>query len=171
MALILGIDPGSRITGFGLIRLQRDQIEHVMHGVIQMDAKDDFNTRICDLGMALKKILKTHRPDGVAVEKIFLGKNADSAFKLGHARGVLIYECQLAKIQVSEYATRVIKKTITGKGSAEKTDVQAYLEKFLGLSEIQSIDASDALAVAVHHAFQLQKPRAYVKAALEGDLL
>ena len=158
MSIILGIDPGSRITGFGVVRLrqlQASSLETLGYGVIQLDPAMPFALRMKELGESLQEILKKYKPESVAIEKIFLGKNADSAFKLGHARGVAMYESVRANAEVFEYATRVVKKGITGKGNASKEEVQVVLERLLGLRHIQRIDASDALAMAAHHAFSL----------------
>ena len=152
MSIILGIDPGSRNTGFGVIHVKNGLLEHVSHGVIQLNPKDGFPARMRDLGQSLKKIFSKYQPNIVVIEKIFLGKNADSAFKLGHARGVAMYEAAVAGAEVLEYATRLVKKGITGKGSAQKEDVQVMLQRFLKIQKIKSLDASDALALAVYQA-------------------
>ncbi len=155
--IILGVDPGSRITGFGVIEINRGQITHVNHGVIVMEASDSFPKRMHDLGMAFREVMGKYKPHDVVIEKIFLGKNPDSAFKLGHARGVIMYEAGLADSKVHEYATRAVKKGITGTGAADKEDVQAVLKVLLHLQAINRIDASDALAMACYHAFELKK--------------
>ncbi len=158
MSIILGIDPGSRITGFGVVRLhslRSSSLECLGCGVIQLEAKAPFALRMKELGESLRQILSKYKPQAVAIEKIFLGKNADSAFKLGHARGVAMYEAALAEAEVHEYATRVVKKGIVGRGGASKEEVQAVLERLLNLRTIRRIDASDALALAVHHAYNV----------------
>ena len=96
------------------------------------------------------------KPDHLSLEKLFLGKNADSAFKMGHARGVVIYESLLANCQVYEYATRVVKKGITGNGGAEKEHVRLVVLNMLQIGPVKSLDASDALAMACFHATQLR---------------
>lgn len=160
MALtILGVDPGSRITGFGVIRIDGDRIEHINHGVILLDEKTSFPERIIELGQAFKEVMARYQPHEVVIEKIFLGKNADSAFKLGHARGVVMYEAGVAGAVVHEYATRVVKKGVTGNGGASKEDVQFILQSLLKLKAITRIDASDALAMAVHHSFERKKKK------------
>lgn len=167
--LILGVDPGSRITGFGLVRINAGpagQIEHVSHGVIAMDAKGAFPDRMMELGSGFQELMQKYRPDHVSIEKIFLGKNADSAFKLGHARGVAMYESVRGGAKVFEYATRLVKKGVTGDGSASKEQVQAVLKAILRLQKIDRIDASDALAMACHHAYQLQREQV-VRRAVE----
>lgn len=154
---ILGVDPGSRITGFGILRVVNGQVEHVNHGVIVLDAGQSFAIRMKQLGESFKELMAKYQPDQVVIEKIFLGKNADSAFKLGHARGVIMYEAGMGEAQVFEYATRAVKKGVTGTGGASKEDVQAILMALLNIKAINRIDASDALAMACHHAFELKK--------------
>lgn len=165
-SLILGVDPGSRVTGFGLVRVQRGHIEHVSHGVIVMDADGAFPDRMLELGSAFREIMEKYKPQHVAIEKIFLGKNADSAFKLGHARGVVMYEAMRGGAQVYEYATRVVKKGVTGDGGASKEQVQAVLKALLRLQKIERLDASDALAMACHHAYEVQRQQ-LVRRAVE----
>lgn len=165
-SLILGVDPGSRVTGFGLVRVQRGNIEHVSHGVIVMDSDGDFPRRMLELGSAFRELMEKHHPDQVSIEKIFLGKNADSAFKLGHARGVIMYESLCSGAKVFEYATRIVKKGVTGNGGASKEQVQAVLKAILRLPKIERMDASDALAMACHHAFEVQR-RQLIRRAVE----
>lgn len=154
--IILGIDPGSRVTGFAVIEVNRKTglIRHLNHGVIVLDVKKKFSERICDLGQGLRQVLTKHQPHQVVIEKIFLGRNADSAFKLGHARGVAMYEALLVKAEVIEYATRSVKKGIVGTGAASKEEVAMALSRLLNMKAINRLDASDALALAVYHAFQ-----------------
>ncbi|MNK19548.1 Crossover junction endodeoxyribonuclease RuvC [compost metagenome] len=154
---ILGVDPGSRITGFGVIRVTNGKIEHINHGVIMLDTDNGFPSRMTELGLAFREVMTKYNPDHVVIEKIFLGKNADSAFKLGHARGVIMYEAGVGKADVAEYATRVVKKGVTGNGGSSKEDVQAILKAVLNITSINRIDASDALAMACHHAFEMKK--------------
>jgi len=154
---ILGVDPGSRITGFGIVRVVHGKIEHLNHGVILLDTTGSFPQRMTELGGAFREVIEKYHPDQVVIEKIFLGKNADSAFKLGHARGVIMCEAGRRGAEVYEYATRSVKKGVTGNGGASKEDVQAILKAILNLKSINRIDASDALAMACHHAFELKK--------------
>lgn len=153
---ILGIDPGSRFLGFAVIDVAPQNIRVVEIGVYKFNQNLELNRRLVDVGTGIKELLQSYKPDHVSVEKIFLGKNADSAFKLGHARGVVIYQCVDREIPLYEYATRVVKKGITGRGSAEKEQVRATLEAYLKIDKIKSLDASDALALAVHHGLQLR---------------
>lgn len=157
-SLVLGVDPGSRITGFGLVRVHRGgELEHVSHGVIVMSGEAEFPQRMLELGSAFRELMEKYRPRDVAIEKIFLGKNADSAFKLGHARGVAMYEAVRGGAEVFEYATRLVKKGVTGNGGASKEQVQAVLKALLRLQKIDRLDASDALAMACHHAYAIHQ--------------
>lgn len=161
---ILGVDPGSRFTGFGVLEVTssgaRDyKITHLNHGVIILDEKTSFQNRLVELGKAFGQILKKYSPDQVVIEKIFLGKNADSAFRLGHTRGVILYEALLQSLEVYEYATRSVKKGVTGSGAASKEDVLATLKFLLNLGSLQQLDASDALAMAYYHASVLKKEK------------
>jgi len=134
------------------------RIQHINHGVILMEPKAPFSQRMKELGEAMDTILKKYQPDEVVIEKIFLGKNADSAFKLGHARGVALYESAKFGSNVIEYATRIVKKGIAGTGAATKEEVQACLLRLLNIKAIARIDASDALALATYHAFLVTNP-------------
>lgn len=152
MAIIIGIDPGSHVTGFGVLKQQGSRVEHISHGVILLPKTEELPKRLSVLFESFQTILAKYKPDHVVVEKIFLGKNADSAFKLGHARGLVLGLASAQGAQVHEYATRVIKKAIAGKGSAEKEQVRFMVEKILKLDAIEKLDASDALAMALYHA-------------------
>jgi crossover junction endodeoxyribonuclease RuvC len=159
--IIFGIDPGSRVAGFGIIKTNNkansnEAYDVLSHGIIVMPEKKSFQERLLVLGQGMQKLLKKYQPDEVAIEKIFLGKNADSAFKLGHARGVAMYECARLNLPIYEYATRSIKQSITGKGSADKEQVRKVVQMLLSIKEIEHLDASDALAAAVHHAHQIK---------------
>ncbi len=164
---ILGIDPGSRFLGFAVIDVAPQNIKVVEIGVYKFNQNFDLNRRLVEVGAGMSELLDTYKPNHVSLEKIFLGKNADSAFKLGHARGVVIYQCIHRELPLFEYATRVVKKGITGKGSAEKEQVRATLEAYLKIEKIKSLDASDALALAVHHGLQLRQQQLVSRAQLK----
>jgi crossover junction endodeoxyribonuclease RuvC len=153
---IVGIDPGSRITGYGILQVDRDRIVHIDHGVIDVHGDKKFSRRIKEIGLQLRQIFALHNPDIVVIEQIFLGKNADSAFKLGHARGIAMYEAELCGSEVVEYATRLVKKGITGLGQATKEQVAMNLSRLMRVPMQGKIDASDALAMAYHHAVQIE---------------
>lgn len=159
MAIILGLDPGSRYTGVGVINADRDRIEHIYHGVIDASKEETFHQRVTKIGRGFEEILLKFQPQVVVIEQIFLGKSADSAFKLGHARGICMYEAVKSGADVREYATRLVKKGVTGSGAADKLQVQAALEKLLQVRIQGAIDASDALALAYHHSVQMELER------------
>lgn len=153
--IILGIDPGSRFLGYGVLSVEGSQIKPIDYGVLKFDPDVPLSERLQLIGLGVRELLVKYRPDHMSLEKIFLGKNADSAFKMGHARGVVIYESLLAQCQVFEYATRVVKKGITGNGGAEKEHVRLVVRNMLKIGPVSSLDASDALAMACFHATQL----------------
>jgi crossover junction endodeoxyribonuclease RuvC len=148
--IILGVDPGSHRTGFGLIEVTGERIRHLNHGVIMLSDEASFPAKMLALGESLQMLMKKHGPKVIAVEKIFLGKSPESAFQLGHARGVVLAESARSGAQICEYATRSVKKGVTGNGGASKEDVQTALQKLLGLVKLVNLDASDALALAVY---------------------
>ncbi len=154
--IILGIDPGSRVLGFGVIAVHNSQLKAVDFGILKFNGEVALAERLLTIGQGVQELFLKFKPDHLSLEKIFLGNNADSAFKLGHARGVIIYEALKAKAEVFEYATRVVKKGITGNGGAEKEHVRVVIRNLLGLATLQSLDASDALAMACFHASQLR---------------
>lgn len=159
MTLIMGIDPGSQNTGFGIIKVDGNRIEHISHGVISVPPSLEFNERIGIIAAEVEILMERIQPQITVIERIFLGKNADSAFKLGHARGVIVASAIRSGAEVIEYATRVVKRGITGNGNADKDQVQAVLFASLGIRERAKADASDALALAYYHARQIEIDR------------
>lgn len=151
--IFVGIDPGSIKTGFGVIEVSGSEVRHINHGVILLADETTFSDRLLALSDSLQMIFKKYKASHVIIEKIFLGKNPDSAFKLGHARGIAMAEAARAGTQIHEYATRVVKKSVAGTGAASKEQVQLALKARLRLSHIVNFDASDALAMALHHAY------------------
>lgn len=155
--IILGIDPGSRFLGFAAISVENGNMKPLEYGVLKFNTKEDISVRLHEIGQGVRDLIQSYKPQQMSLEKIFLGKSADSAFKMGHARGVVIYEALCAKVQVFEYATRAVKKGITGSGSAEKEHVRLVVQNLLKLPPIKSLDASDALAMACYHASQMKR--------------
>ncbi len=155
--IILGLDPGSRVIGYGCVRITEDaEVLHLNHGSIALGEASLYG-RLGRLSEVLLRMLPEFRPDWVMVEKIFVGKSVDSAFRLGLARGVCLAECSKENILFKECAPKSMKKSITGNGSASKDQVALVLKKLLGLSEIMgSEDASDGLALAYYGATQLK---------------
>jgi crossover junction endodeoxyribonuclease RuvC len=152
LRIILGIDPGTQFTGFGVIKADGDRIIHVTHGLIAPPSKLEFNERIAIISSEIDALIERFSPDLTVIEKIFLGKNPDSAFKLGHARGIAVASAIRSGSSVVEYAARSVKKGITGNGASTKEQVQLVLFSLLGLKGRVQSDASDALALAYYHA-------------------
>ncbi len=149
---ILGIDPGTRVTGFGLIEKQGNRLIHIDNGAIYTRADDQLAYRLKISYDGLCRVLNEYRPQAVAVERIFVAKNALSALKLGHARGVAMLAGVNASLPVTEYSAVEVKNAVVGYGKAGKTQVQQMVRVLLNLPEIAQEDASDALAVAICHA-------------------
>ncbi len=151
MTCIIGIDPGSRKTGFGVVELDGQIIHHVTAGLLEV-GDGDFPDRLKRIFEGLTFIIERYRPDMMAVEKVFLHKNADSALKLGQARGSAICAGVGQSLSVHEYSATQIKKSVVGNGHAKKHQIQYMVSVILSLSDVPHEDAADALACAVTHA-------------------
>ncbi len=149
---ILGIDPGSRITGYGIVNHNGNRLVHVDNGAIHTDCHKDFPLRLQKIYRSLTEIIEQYRPEAVAVENIFFATNAQSALKLGQARGAAIVAGVNAGLPVFEYTALQVKQAVVGHGRASKDQVQKMLKVLLNLPEVAQEDASDALAVAICHA-------------------
>ena len=156
LAIILGLDPGSQRAGYGVIDFQPNQLRHLDSGTIKIDIRLSWEQRLEFIYNSLDPILSKYSPDQIIIEKVFLGKNADSAFKLGQVRGVLLLLASQHKTSVFEYAAKKIKKVVTGHGGATKEHVQLIVSRLLGLAKFSSFDQSDALAIALCHCFASQ---------------
>ncbi|MBI2066447.1 MAG: crossover junction endodeoxyribonuclease RuvC [Deltaproteobacteria bacterium] len=148
---ILGIDPGSQITGLGVIEKNGSGLRHLENIAYRVHTKDLFAERLWEIFCMLKEAIKKFRPDAVAIEKVFLAKNAMSALKLGEARGVSMLAAASENIPIYEYSTREVKQAVTGYGQATKEQIQKMVQQLLKLPEVAAEDASDALAVAICH--------------------
>jgi crossover junction endodeoxyribonuclease RuvC len=148
---VLGIDPGSRITGYGVVDKIGNKLVHVDNGAIFTDKAEDFAGRLKRIFDGLSEVIAQYHPDEVAVENIFFSTNVQSALKLGQARGAAIVAAVHAGLPVAEYTALQVKQAVVGQGRAEKGQVQKMLKVLLGLPEIAQEDASDALAVAICH--------------------
>ncbi len=151
MTLILGIDPGSRITGYGVINAIGSRNEYVASGCIRISG-DHLPDRLQQVFEGVLEIIRLHCPQEMAIEQVFMAKNADSALKLGQARGAAIVAGVSSKLPVAEYAARAVKQAVVGKGSADKAQVQHMVRSILKLPGLPQVDASDALAIALCHA-------------------
>jgi crossover junction endodeoxyribonuclease RuvC len=145
---ILGIDPGSKRTGYGIVELSGHALRAVAWGVIRNDTTDSFPDRLQRIHEGLSEVIRLHKPAEASVEKVFLAKNAASALKLGQARGAAILTCRLHGLSVHEYSAREVKAATTGYGAAPKGQVGAMVRRLLGIHEPLPSDASDALAMA-----------------------
>lgn len=153
MAIILGIDPGSRTTGFGVIEMRGHNPVYIASGCIRCgEGKVAPRLRIIHDG--IQQLFGQYQPSEFAIERAFMGKNADSALKLGQARGVAMVVAALHDLEVFEYAPRAIKQAVTGAGGAEKEQVQHMVATLLKLPGCPQADAADALAVALCHGYQ-----------------
>jgi len=147
---ILGIDPGSRFTGFGIIEVLGDQAVCIAQGVIKVGT-GAFPQRLGIIFEGVQQLIREHQPDQAAVETVFVSHNAGSALKLGQARGAAVCAAIAAGLEVAEYSPRSVKQAIVGKGSADKVQVQHMVRILLSASEAFAEDAADALAVALCH--------------------
>ena len=149
---ILGLDPGLRKTGWGVIRVEGNRLSHLGHGVIAPDEKAPFAERLLALFDGISAVVADWTPDEAAIEETFMNNNAASALKLGHARAAALLAPAKAGLPVAEYAARVVKKSVVGTGAADKDQVAFMIARILPGSGGASADAADALAVAVAHA-------------------
>lgn len=153
MTRILGIDPGSQRTGAGLVDVAADgRLTHVHHTPLVLTDAADFPRRLRLLIDGLWMLIEEFKPDEVAIEEVFLARNAMSALKLGQARGAAIAACVARDLPVAEYAAKEVKLALVGKGGADKTQVQHMVGAMLNLKTKLQPDAADALAVAITHA-------------------
>ena len=148
---VLGLDPGSRNTGWGIVREQSGVLSLVEAGVIRVGCLGEVDVRLGAIFDALSGFLARHKPDEAAMEDVFVSKNVSSALKLGQARGAAMAACAVAGIRVHAYEPTVVKKSVVGVGRAEKSQVAFMVSQVLGCRNDLAVDASDALAVAVCH--------------------
>jgi len=149
---ILGIDPGSQVTGYGIVELVGALTRPVAWGGIR--TKGEHTDRLKQIFEAVGDLVTEHAPDEIAIERVFVSRNADSALKLGQARAAALCATFDRDIPIHEYAAREVKKAIAGTGAADKEQVQQMVRVLLGLRGIMQPDAADALAIAICHAHQ-----------------
>lgn len=159
MARILGIDPGSRITGYGIIEeISRGSSKYIASGSIRVKA-DLFPERLKQIFDGITEVIALYQPTEMAIEQVFMHKNADSALKLGQARGAAICASMVAGLPVSEYAARQVKQALVGKGGADKSQVQHMVKILLCIQGELQMDASDALGISLCHSHYQQTER------------
>jgi crossover junction endodeoxyribonuclease RuvC len=149
---ILGIDPGSQITGFGIVEVSGNRTAAVEWGSIRSDG--EHSDRLRNIFLALGRVVREFKPAEIAIERVFLHRNADSALKLGQARAAAICATFEADVPIYEYSARHIKQAVVGRGGAEKEQVQRMVQMILGVRDSIAPDAADALAAAICHAHE-----------------
>ena len=153
LTVVLGIDPGSRVTGYGVIRQINRALHYLDSGCIRT-SNGEFSERLLQIFDGICTLLDEYSPDEVAIEQVFTHKNPNSALKLGHARGVAMVACASHRVVVNEYSARAVKQALVGYGGAEKTQVQQMVVNLLMLPKTPQADAADALAIAICHLHQ-----------------
>ena len=152
MVRIIGIDPGLRHTGWGVIQAEGTRLSYVADGAVHSVNEDDLATRLLQIHQQILVVLDEFKPDEAAIEETFVNKDARATLKLGQARGVVMLAPVLRKIGVAEYAPNVIKKTVVGVGHAEKDQVKHMVKILLPRAQLNTADSVDALAIAICHA-------------------
>ena len=151
MRIILGIDPGSRKCGYGLIDSAGNKLNYLASGVIKVESKN-FPERLSIIFTELSQIIDQYHPQIAAVEEVFMGRNASSALKLGQARGAALVACSNKGVDVAEYSARKVKQALVGSGKADKHQMKSMITTLLRLDSVPQEDAADALSIAVCHA-------------------
>jgi crossover junction endodeoxyribonuclease RuvC len=164
---LLGLDPGLRRTGWGMVEARGNALRFVDAGVVATDPADDLAIRLDALYRGLREVLARERPNAAAVEETVVNVNADSSLKLGHARGVVLLAAAHAGLEVTEYASKTVKRAVVGTGAAHKRQVAMMVGVLLPGSGRLGADAADALAVAICHAHH-RAARTRLAAALAG---
>ena len=157
---VLGIDPGSETTGWGVVEGDARRYKALDFGTVRANPRERFSARLLKISSGVEALIEKFRPDVCAVEEAFFAANAKTALKLGHVRGVVLLAAERAGLEIAEYAPRLIKQTVVGYGAAEKQQVQEMMRVLLKLKAAPTPhDASDALAVAVTHLHHARRPK------------
>src|SRR6202790_5523887 len=164
---VLGIDPGSQRTGFGVLDAVGARLTYVASGVIRTE-KGEFTDRLCEIFRCVQTLVARYRPHEIAIERVFVNRNPESALKLGQARGAATCGPADPRPEIFEYATRQIKQAVVGSGSAEKAQVQLMMKSILKLDGPLPPDAADALAAAVCHALRARVRVSVMRSAGRG---
>lgn len=164
---IIGIDPGLRRTGWGIIETLGNSLRFVASGTVTSDGDMDLASRLCQLHDGLAEVVHSHRPDEAAVEQTFVNKDATATLKLGQARGIAMLVPARAGLRVAEYAPNAVKKAVIGVGHGEKQQIHMMLKVLMPKAEFKGNDAADALAIAICHAHNRQSLKGRI-AALAG---
>ncbi len=159
MTIILGIDPGSRVTGYGIIKENNRKLEYIDSGCIRT-AEGELSQRLLEIFNGICHLMETFNPHEVAIEEVFMHENPSSALKLGHARGVAMVACASHRVKVSEYSAREVKLSLVGYGAAKKEQVKHMVVNLLMLNSSPQSDAADALGIAICHSHMRNSPLA-----------
>jgi crossover junction endodeoxyribonuclease RuvC len=162
---LLGLDPGLRVTGWGVIEVIDNRLRHVADGAVESDADDPLAVRLAALYDGVAAVIAQYAPDAAAVEETFVNRNAASTLKLGQARGVVLLAPARAGLPVAEYATNLVKKSVVGSGHAAKMQIAMMVRTLLPGATLATADAADALAVAICHAHHAASAQRFVAAA------
>ncbi|MBL7715479.1 MAG: crossover junction endodeoxyribonuclease RuvC [Bdellovibrionales bacterium] len=171
---ILGIDPGSRLTGYGIIEVFGNSIRVITHGTLKLSSTSGRSTipleqRLLSIFTGLSEVIQKHHPHVMAIEKVFFAKNAVSALKLGQARGVAILSGAYHGLEIHEYSATEVKSMIVGQGHADKNQVAKMIQLLTGQKEFDTSDASDGLALALCHAYRLRSLPAVARKTSQGQ--
>ena len=171
MSIILGIDPGSRITGFGVVQMQGNRTEYIACGCIRVK-EGILSVKLKQIFDCICEVVEEYKPDEAAIEQVFMAKNADSALKLGQARGAAMVAMASHALVVAEYSARQVKQSVVGTGGADKSQVQHMVTQLLSLNAAPQADAADGLAVAICHGHAMRSAlyQAGVKKIRRGRL-
>lgn len=158
---ILGVDPGSRLTGYGCVDLVGNTLRHVSHGTLRLSntggkAVIPLEQRLLSIYEGLSEVIREHKPQVLSIERVFFAKNAVSALKLGQARGAVILTGMIHSLVIAEYSASEVKKVVVGHGQADKDQVAKMLQILFGKQEFVTADASDGLALAICHAYTIR---------------
>ncbi len=156
---LLGLDPGLRITGWGVVEADGNRLSHIANGAVKTNDRDSLAERLVTLHAGLTAVIETYAPEAAAVEETFVNRNPGSALKLGQARGIALLAPAQAGLAVAEYPANVVKKSLVGAGHAAKQQVDAMVRMLLPGCEAAGADAADALAVAICHAHHMATRR------------
>lgn len=151
MTIILGIDPGSRVTGYGVVREERGKFQYLDSGCIRTSTESGLGPRLMEIFNGICELLEQYSPDEAAIEQVFVHQNPSSALKLGHARGAAMVAMASHRTPIFEYSAREVKQSVVGYGAAEKAQVKQMVMSLLLLNRAPQNDAADALAIAICH--------------------
>lgn len=160
MTIVLGIDPGSRITGYGVVQEINNKIRYIDSGCIRTST-ENFSQRLLQIFNGICQLMDEYSPTEVAIEQVFTYKNPSSALKLGHARGVAMVACASHRVALHEYSPREVKQSLVGYGAADKTQVKRMVVNLLSLTKDPQSDAADALGIAICHLHKKNLRRIY----------